>query len=137
MAAPLKGSKGEIGELETRDGSDCQNVALPEVVVGSPHSLTVSRTEDAILDDDDGTSISSTKSVEMKMLSDDDDDFNPDLPAEYKAPVEANPEKELVAVEAKHNIDEGNCEKKVPESTEKSSRKVLRPQNPRLVSKLL
>ncbi len=45
-------------------------------MVGSPHCLTVSRTEDGILDDDDGTSISSTKCIEMKMLSDDDSSFN-------------------------------------------------------------
>ncbi len=107
---PLEGSKGDIGEIETRDGSDSQKLEKPELVVGSPHSLTVSRTENAILNDDDGTSISSTKSVEMQMLSDDDGHFNSNLPTKYKAPVETNPEKELVIAEAKLDLDEGNSE---------------------------
>ncbi len=91
---PLRAVKGGIGELETRDGSESQNLNVE--VVGSPHSLTVSRTEDA----DDGTSISPTKSVEMLTMSEDDSD--PVLPTEYKSPVESNPAKDLVVGESKY-----------------------------------
>ncbi len=54
-------------------------------------------------------------------LSDDSSDFNPDLQTEYKPPSKANPEKDLVVVVTKHEIDEGKTEKKIPESTTKSS----------------
>ncbi len=60
-------------------------------------------------------------SVEMLTLSDDKCDFNPDLPTEYKPPVETNAEKDLVIMVTKHEVDEGKTEKKVPESTMKSS----------------
>ncbi len=119
MSAPLEGSKGVSGELKTRDGSDSQKLNVEDV--GGPHSLIISRTEDAILDDGDATSISSTKSNEMKMMSDDNDDFNPDLPTEYKAPVEADRKKDSVIGESKADLDKGKTKKKVPESTEKSS----------------
>ncbi len=100
MLAPLECSTEERGELETRDCSDSLQTAT-ENVVRSPRSLTVSRTEDAILDVNDGASISSNKSVEMLTLTDDDSDFNQDLPTEYKPPVEANAQKDLIVVVTK------------------------------------
>ncbi len=57
----------------------------------------------------------------MTTLSDDDNDFNQDIPTKYKFQVKANPEKELVVEEAKPEVDEWRPEKIVALLTKKST----------------
>ncbi len=85
MAAPLQGSEESVGELVARDGTDSPQIELKG---GSPHSKPVNATETDELKDDDGTSsVSSAKLNILDVCSDVDDDFDPDLPTEYKPTI--------------------------------------------------
>ncbi len=85
--------------------------------IGGAHSLTVSKTEDAILDIEDGASTSSNKTVEIMMHSDDECDFDTDLPTGFEKTDTLNPVKGLVVKGAKPEANEGK-----PEMTMKSSK---------------
>ncbi len=80
------------------------------------------RTEDDLLvNDDDGASISSTHTVVMDTQSDDERSFDPDLPTGFKETDQTTPAKDVAIKSAHTEVDKGKSEKKVPESTTRSS----------------
>ncbi len=116
-------SKGVEVESETRDGSDSLESEFEDI--GGAHSLTVSKTEEAILDVDDGASTSSNKTIKMITHSDNKHDFDPDLPTGFAETDKPNHAKGLVVEGAKPEVDEGK-----PEMTTKSSTEKLEASNP-------
>ncbi len=57
--------------------------------------------------------------------------FSTDLSTEYKPPIEANAERDLVVLVTKEEVDEGKTEKKGPESIKKSSTEISESSKPK------
>ncbi len=112
MSAPVEGSM----ESGVEEDSEQSVESFPE--------STGSRTDDELLgndDDNDGSSISFTRTITMDTQSNDERSFNPALPTGYEETDQATPLKDVVIEKANIEVDEGKSEKIVPLLTKKST----------------